>query len=276
MNKDPSENIGMFHQFSFSKPNENNVSNVSGLSQGFAFQNFNLSSFQNNFGMNLSKPTDINFDKLSKVPNISNFTANMQNSSGVGSAFKNPVNMAINLLLNQPTTVHKQAVTQRFGINTSKGQINIPLERNKKLEIELVDDNTIQIKTVDKNEVSNVSGIFTKNNMLENEMKLSCAPSNPNNMFNNKFCNYISKIESLSSNHGKPQENDTISISKAYKFQFIDSKDNQEFKNENSNFRPDFKVYNQHLKPAQKSISGGTQKSNSTPLFHNSLCDGNE
>jgi len=150
------------------------------------------------------------------------------------------------------------------------------LRRINKIEIELIDDNTIQIKTVDKSDVSNASGIF-RNNTFDNDANVGVMQSNPNNMYNNKFWNYISRIESLSANQGQKQDADTVSISKAYKFQFVDEKweNNENLKQDdieawniaNDDFKPNFKVYNQLLKPNIKTHQPNDQKSNSSPIF---------
>jgi len=111
------------------KNNVSNISNISNVSQSYQFPNFNLSSMPNEANMNLSKPKDINFDNLNRIPNISNFTSNMINKTT--SNTQKPVTIPINIQINQVNVNYRQAAIQRFGINTQSGPINLPLEKNK-------------------------------------------------------------------------------------------------------------------------------------------------
>ena len=89
MGKDSFPNaMNPFNAMPYGRLNEKNISNFSNLtslSNNQGLQNFNFSS-QNNMKMNLSRPTEINFENLNKVPNISNLAPNMMNNSGTSNS----------------------------------------------------------------------------------------------------------------------------------------------------------------------------------------------
>lgn len=135
MGKDSySTNFNQFQQSSFNKPNEKNVSNISNLSNlshnAQAPQNFTFSSFQPNFNMNLSKPTEINFDNLGMKPNISNFAGGMINNSGTSnssgaSGNHNPPTLGLG---GHPMG---QVSNPRFGMNNLSSAFNMTYDINK-------------------------------------------------------------------------------------------------------------------------------------------------
>ena len=58
---------------------EREISNNSNLSHSFAYNNEDFAPFSNKNNMNLSRPTDLNFDTFNMLPNTTNFAWNMLN-----------------------------------------------------------------------------------------------------------------------------------------------------------------------------------------------------
>lgn len=125
--------------------------------------------------MNISKPTEINFDNFQIMqPNLSNYASNM-----IGSQFNdNKVvdkvkdrNIQINLLLqsNQPNIKNNNLMSQIIDLDAVNGAINLTSWKGRKIIIEVTDDDNIIINQIDssnQNKTSNTSN--SKDIMLSN------------------------------------------------------------------------------------------------------------
>ena len=178
--KDQGYSIGMSKIHSFGKE-DRNISINSNISQSYNFNNFDFGGYPNRGFMDLSKPTEINFENLFAAPNPSNFASNMMSKIKETTRTQpkfHPQQVSLNLKFHSSPMNFRQVLVQKYNINTVNNPININWEKGKKIEIEMIDDSNIEIRTVDKMNYSNVSNII-RNHAFENDMNVSYFGSNP-------------------------------------------------------------------------------------------------
>ena len=182
---------------------EREVSNNSNLSHSFA-------PFSNNNQMNLSRPTDLNFDTFNMLPSNTNFAWNMLNKI-VDYSQNNTkqIQFNVNYWKNNSRPDSEINSVQRIDIQNINNLINLNFSPNKRIIIEMVDDWHMEIRTTNK-EVPNTSLFMNKDDYfkessaskfwMEVSNPMGVLPSLPNEMFNsNKFGVYVSKLRSSGS-----------------------------------------------------------------------------
>lgn len=100
----------------------------SNISQSFNFNNYDFGGYANRGVMELSKPTEINFENLFAAPNPSNFASNMMNKIKETSRVQQrlpPQQISLNLKFNSSPMNFRQVLVQKYNINAVNTPINL-------------------------------------------------------------------------------------------------------------------------------------------------------
>lgn len=130
---------------------EREISNNSNLSQSFAYNNDDFAPFDNK-NMNLSKPTEINFDTLhNMVPTTTNFVTNMFNKMvDVSGSTSKHVQINLNYTPNDTPSKNQPELCQKYDLNILSSALNLNINKDKKITIEVDEDGRLEIKTIPK------------------------------------------------------------------------------------------------------------------------------
>lgn len=143
----------------------------SNLSQGFGYNHDDFGSFNKQNPMNLSKPTEINFDSLNMLPNTSNFAYNMLSKKT--DAFKTSsiqLGVTLNLASSELSLQSASDDSYVYDLNTISGLLNLNLSKHKKIVIEMIDDSRIKVTTSHKEPTaSKLDLYFTKSSSLHDK-----------------------------------------------------------------------------------------------------------
>lgn len=244
-----------------------NVSNNSAMSQSFAYQNFDF-PFANK--MNLSKPSDMNFDQFNMMPNTSSFAANMLSKPLEVTPKPAPTvaNRQIQLLINI-TSGGAPNNFQTINLNSLSGAINLNFDPHKRISIEMKDESQLEIKTVDKSELSNHN------------------TSSPHNIFANKFNNHGGSPKNYPKMPGgavndayqrlnrqtngnttpPPGAHFSSAFSTAQNLQPTGAKPEPDLSKEDSDLTINERILKERIKGQAPEPSQGKKKPNSNPLY---------
>jgi hypothetical protein len=144
-----------------------NVSNNSNISQGFMYQNFEMTPKSNKSINNLSKPTEFN---------LGGFSALAPGSQSLAGGLLNPIldrhqaqekekTVQLNLVVqgNSAFTNSRQGSTQTYNLDSLSSPIKLFAEKGRKIEIEVIDESNIVIRSKDGN------GEITTGNTLKSK-----------------------------------------------------------------------------------------------------------
>mmetsp|Transcript_22142 Transcript_22142/g.21929 ORF Transcript_22142/g.21929 Transcript_22142/m.21929 type:complete len:310 (-) Transcript_22142:34-963(-) len=176
-----------------------NISNTFGYNQ----DDFNPFGQKN---MNLSKPQEINFDNLKMNPNASYVGHMMSKISDNSKLFNKQVSLTLNFINYDMVSPMESDNTNIYDLNQLSGNLNISLTRNKRIELEMIDDTHVRVKTSSKSSSLNSgdkkdASIPMNISRLNQEPSFSLIPvsypSFPNEMMNsNKFSQFVNNLKS--------------------------------------------------------------------------------
>lgn len=189
---------------------ENSVN--SNLSHSFAYNHEDFTPFSSKVQMNLSKPTEINFDNLNMLPNTSNFAYNMLNRLTEGSRSGNKqINLTLNYSSHAPSSQAEGEGSVLYDLNAVSGAINLQLNKGKKITLEVTDLGQLQVRVSPKEGPINVvssSEVSYPLNISQNGNTPTFSTHNfqgasSEMMAQNKFNVYVSRLQSNSSRASK-------------------------------------------------------------------------
>lgn len=128
-----------------------NVSNNSNISQGFIYQNFEMTPKSNKSINNLSKPTEFNLGGFTGIlPGSQNLVGGLHNLIPEKLQIQEKEKtIQLNLVVQQNSafTNSRQGSTQTYNLDSLSSPIKLFAEKGRKIEIEVIDESNIVIRS---------------------------------------------------------------------------------------------------------------------------------